>query len=59
MTEQLYENFSTVKVNLPYEEGGLIALFHEQGQVEYLENVTGGVVIRGRLPPNGALRVAC
>jgi GTPase len=50
VTEQLYENFSTVKVSLPYEEGGLIALFHEQGQVEYLENVTGGVVIRGRLP---------
>ncbi len=50
VTEQLYENFTSVKVQLPYEEGGLIALFHEQGQVEYLENIQGGVLIRGRLP---------
>ncbi len=50
VTGQLYENLSSIHVLLPYEEGGLIALFHEQGQVEYLENVQGGVVIRGRLP---------
>ena len=50
VTGQLYENLSSINVRLPYEEGGLIALFHEQGQVEYLENVQGGVVIRGRLP---------
>jgi GTP-binding protein HflX len=47
---QLYENFAYVNVRLPYEEGSLIAMFHEQGQVEYLENIQGGVLIRGRLP---------
>jgi GTP-binding protein HflX len=50
VTGQLYENFTSINVRLPYEEGGLISLFHEQGEVEYLENVQGGVLIRGRLP---------
>jgi GTP-binding protein HflX len=50
VSEQLFENLSYLRVHLPYEEGGLIALFHEQGQVDYIENVDGGVVIRGRLP---------
>lgn len=48
--ELLYENYSTVRVRIPYEEGGLIALFHEQGQVERIEHGNGGVLIDGRLP---------
>jgi GTP-binding protein HflX len=46
----LYETHNFLSVRLPYEEGGLIALFHEQGQVEKVEHESGGVVIRGRLP---------
>ena len=46
----LYENFADVSVRLPYEEGGLIALFHEQGQVDRVEHGRGGVVIQGRIP---------
>jgi GTPase len=46
----LFELFTPVSVRLPYQEGGLIALFHEQGQVENLEHTTGGVVIQGRIP---------
>ncbi len=48
--EQLYEAFTPLRVFLPYHEGGLIALFHEQGQVEQLENTQGGVIIQGRIP---------
>ena len=47
---QLYEDFAYVTVRLPYQEGSLIALFHEQGQIELVEQYHGGTMIRGRLP---------
>ena len=47
---KLYETLTPVKVLLPYEQGALIALFHEQGQVEKLEHTRKGVEIQGRLP---------
>jgi len=50
ISEHLFETFNTLKVRLPYKEGSLIALFHEQGQVEYIEHGQGGVLIQGRLP---------
>jgi GTP-binding protein HflX len=46
----LYENFVPLHVMLPYQEGGLIKIFHEQGQVDRLENKSGGVEIQGRRP---------
>ncbi len=48
--EQLYERYVPVEVRLPYEEGALIAMFHELGQVEQVEHDRRGVFIRGRLP---------
>ena len=50
VSEQLYKTFSKVIVRLPYQEGGLISLFHEQGQVERIVHNQGGVLIHGRLP---------
>ncbi|HLE53416.1 MAG TPA: GTPase HflX [Anaerolineales bacterium] len=50
VSEQLFENFVQLTVLLPYEEGGLISIFHEQGQVDYIEHRQGGVFIRGGLP---------
>ncbi len=47
---QLYEDFAPVTVRLPYQEGSLIALFHEHGQIELVEQYHGGTMIRGRLP---------
>ena len=35
---------------LPYQEGGLIKIFHEQGQVDRLEHKPGGVEIQGKIP---------
>jgi len=46
----LYEDFIPVHISLPYQEGGLVKIFHEQGQVERLENKPGGVEIDGRIP---------
>jgi GTP-binding protein HflX len=37
-------------VKLPYQQGGLISLFHEAGQVERIEHGRGGVIMRGRIP---------
>jgi len=46
----LYEDFIPIQISLPYQEGGLITIFHEQGQVEKLEHKPGGIEIQGRIP---------
>lgn len=46
----LYETFTPIKVRLPYQQGQLISLFHEYGQVERLEHGRKGVLIQGRIP---------
>jgi GTP-binding protein HflX len=48
--EKLFESYHSVSVELPYSEGGLISLFHEEGQVDRIENQYAGVIIKGRLP---------
>lgn len=48
--EELYETYSPVHVRLPYQQGALISLFHEAGQVERIEHGRGGVVMQGRIP---------
>ncbi|MCU0486434.1 MAG: GTPase HflX [Anaerolineales bacterium] len=50
INEYLYENYAAVTVMLPYQEGALIAMFHEQGQITFEEHQPGGVLIQGRLP---------
>lgn len=50
VNRKLYETLTPVDVLLPYEQGALIALFHEQGQVELIEHTRKGVKISGRLP---------
>jgi GTP-binding protein HflX len=48
--QELYETYTPVDLHLPYQEGGLISLFHEIGQVEFIEHERGGVHIQGRIP---------
>ena len=48
--EELYEAYSPVHVRLPYQQGALISLFHEAGQIELIEHERGGVVMQGRVP---------
>lgn len=50
VSEMLFERFSEVKVTLPYQQGALISMFHELGQVERIAHVRGGVELTGRLP---------
>ena len=46
----LYEDYIPIQIFLPYQAGGLVSLFQEQGQVDKLEQVSGGVEIVGRIP---------
>lgn len=48
--QKLYESFRSVVVELPYSKGGLISLFHEEGQVYSITNQYEGVHIEGKLP---------
>ncbi len=48
--QELFETYLPVTVTLPYKEGGLISLFHENGQVERIIHKQGGVEIVGRIP---------
>ena len=48
--QSLYETYTPVHVRLPYQEGQLISLFHEAGQIEKIEHTRQGVTIRGKLP---------
>jgi GTPase len=50
VNEYLYEKFIPLTVRLPHQEGALIAAFHNQGQVERIEQNSNGVVLQGRLP---------
>jgi GTP-binding protein HflX len=51
--QELYENFTSVTVRIPYQQGQLISTFHEAGQVEHIEHQRGGVFIQV------ACRAAC
>ena len=47
---ELYETYTPILVRLPYQQGALISLFHEAGQVERIEHERGGVLMQGRIP---------
>ena len=47
---ELYETYTPIRVKLPYQQGALISLFHEAGQVEVIEHGRGGVFMQGRIP---------
>ena len=48
--QELYESYTPIDIRLPYQEGALISLFHEMGQVEFIEHERGGVHMQGRIP---------
>ena len=48
--KELYETYVPILVRLPYQQGALISLFHETGQVERIEHERGGVIMQGRIP---------
>jgi GTPase len=50
VSRHLFEMLVPITVRLPYQEGALISMFHEVGQVEKIEHLRGGVEIQGKLP---------
>jgi GTP-binding protein HflX len=46
----LFEDYIPIQIYLPYQQSGLLSLFQEQGQVERMEQMAGGVEIQGRIP---------
>ena len=46
----LFEKFVDVSLWLPYKEGALISLFHEQGHVDMVEHGDDGILITGMIP---------
>ena len=46
----MFETYVNLKVRIPYQQGQLISIFHEQGQVDHVEHGRGGVLIQGLLP---------
>jgi len=47
---ELYENYVKISVQIPYSEGQLISLFHEQGHIEQIEHNRKGEFIKGQIP---------
>lgn len=47
---ELFESFVYTSVQIPYTEGQLISLFHEQGHIKRIEHTRKGVFIQGQLP---------
>jgi GTP-binding protein HflX len=50
LEHELYERMEPIRVRIPYRDGRLINLFHEQGVVEQMEHTRSHVSISGRLP---------
>ena len=48
--QELYETYTPIDIHLPYQQGALISVFHEMGQVEFIEHERGGVHMQGRIP---------
>ena len=50
LRNNLYDTYSPILIRLPYQQGQLISLFHEFGQIERLEHGRKGVLMQGRIP---------
>ncbi len=53
---ELYAALVPLKLVIPYKEGQLISLFHEQAIVEHVEHAEDGVHLQGRVPERLAPR---
>jgi len=48
--DELYETLVPIAVRIPYQDGQLISLFHDEGQVEVTEPERTSIIIRGQIP---------
>jgi GTP-binding protein HflX len=56
--QRLFEAFEPITVIIPYQDGGLISLFHEHGRVDRVEHGRKGVLMEGRVPVRLVARFA-
>ena len=56
VSENLYANLVPMKIVVPYGQGQLISLFHEQAIVDRVEHQSEGVALEGRVPERLAAR---
>lgn len=47
---ELFETYVEIEVNIPYQEGQLISLLHENGQVLEVKNSETGTILKGLIP---------
>ncbi len=50
LEDELFEAFLEINVRIPYQEGRLISLLHEYGQVKETQNKASGTQIRALIP---------
>ncbi|HOD05688.1 MAG TPA: GTPase HflX, partial [Anaerolineaceae bacterium] len=50
LEKTLFETYEPIQVRLPYQQGQLISLFHEQGKIESTIHERQGVIMTGQIP---------
>jgi GTPase len=50
--ESLFKNLTSIIVNIPYNKGDIISLFHDQARVDKVFHDQDGVTIHGQIPIN-------
>jgi len=48
--KELFFNFIPINVKIPFQNGNLISLIHEQGKMEKIEHLEDGAIIEARVP---------
>jgi GTP-binding protein HflX len=56
VAEELYSNLVALKLKIPFKQGQLISLFHEQAIVDHVGHESDGVELHGRVPERVAGR---
>jgi GTP-binding protein HflX len=50
LEQTLFETYEVIQVRLPYQQGQLISLFHEQGKIDSIIHGRQGVILHGQIP---------
>lgn len=50
LEKELFEEFISINISIPYKEGQLISKFHHSGKVEMISHGIGSVQITGKIP---------
>lgn len=50
VNSKLFENYLDIEILLPFQEGALTALFHQEGKVDHVEHTGEGILMKGSIP---------